>query len=157
MSLGLCLCRISFNPFKPVRVRVRVRVRVTLRLAVYRQLSRHDQEIFRMITCFHSPYVTSSLTRGWVCNLQLLLALASRVILRSDSRGTRNHILLSQIRDSPNWRTRSPYLYKYTPGTEWPTCIPSHCVSFSSPPTTRRATHNLHYKNQSVNVLLINM
>jgi hypothetical protein len=42
-----------------------------------------------------------SLTRGRVCLLQLLLALASAVILRSESRGTRCHILLSQIRDFP--------------------------------------------------------
>jgi hypothetical protein len=32
----------------------------------------------------------------------LLLDLASAVVLRSDSRGTHDHILLSQIRDSPN-------------------------------------------------------
>jgi hypothetical protein len=42
-----------------------------------------------------------SLTRGWVCRLQLLLALASPVILGSESRGTRDHILLSQIWDFP--------------------------------------------------------
>jgi hypothetical protein len=40
-----------------------------------------------------------SLTRGRVCRLQLLLALAMAVILGSKSRGTRDHILLSQIRD----------------------------------------------------------
>jgi hypothetical protein len=42
---------------------------------------------------------TLSLTRGRICHLQLLLTLASKVILRSESRGTRDHILLSQIRD----------------------------------------------------------
>jgi hypothetical protein len=42
-----------------------------------------------------------SLTRGRVCRLQLLLALASAVILRSESCGTRDHILLCQIRDFP--------------------------------------------------------
>jgi hypothetical protein len=42
-----------------------------------------------------------SLTRGRVCRLHLLLALASEVILGSESRGTRDHILLSQIRDFP--------------------------------------------------------
>jgi hypothetical protein len=42
-----------------------------------------------------------SLTRGRVCHLQLLLALAREVILRSESRGTRDHIFLSQIRDFP--------------------------------------------------------
>jgi hypothetical protein len=50
-------------------------------------------------TCGHSPYIISPLTGGWFCNLQLLLALASAVILRSEPRGTRDHILLSQIRD----------------------------------------------------------
>jgi hypothetical protein len=54
-----------------------------------------------------------SLTRGRVCRLQLLLVLASAVIFGSDSRGTRDRILLSQIRDFP---------------------------FFSSPPTTRRVT-----------------
>jgi hypothetical protein len=39
------------------------------------------------------------LTRGRVCRLQLLLALASAVIFGFESRGTRDHILLSQIRD----------------------------------------------------------
>jgi hypothetical protein len=40
--------------------------------------------------------------RGWVCRLQVLLALASAIILRPESRGNHDHILLSQIRDSPN-------------------------------------------------------
>jgi hypothetical protein len=40
--------------------------------------------------------------RGWICRLQLLLSLASAVLLRSESRGTHDHILLSQIRGSPN-------------------------------------------------------
>jgi hypothetical protein len=42
-----------------------------------------------------------SLTRGRVCCLQLLLVLASEVILGSKSHGTRDHILLSQIWDFP--------------------------------------------------------
>jgi hypothetical protein len=46
--------------------------------------------------------------RGWVYRLQLLLALASAVILRSESRGTHDHILLSQIRDSPNLEGQVP-------------------------------------------------
>jgi hypothetical protein len=79
---------------------------VTLRLAVYRQsvrlsnksLKTHDQQFFQMNTCCHSPYVTSSLTRGCVCRLQLLLALLRAVILR----------LLSQIRDSPNLEGQVP-------------------------------------------------
>jgi hypothetical protein len=46
--------------------------------------------------------------RGWVCRLQLLLVLASTVILRSESHGTHDHILLSQIRDSPNLEGQVP-------------------------------------------------
>jgi hypothetical protein len=42
-----------------------------------------------------------SLTRGGVCHLLLPLVLASAVILGSESCGPRNHILLSQIPDSP--------------------------------------------------------
>jgi hypothetical protein len=49
-----------------------------------------------------TPAVTVHITsylRGWVCHLKLLLVLASSFILGSGSRGTRDHILLSQIRD----------------------------------------------------------
>jgi hypothetical protein len=42
-----------------------------------------------------------SLTRGRICRLQLLLVLASADNVGSDSRGTHDHNLLSQIRDFP--------------------------------------------------------
>jgi hypothetical protein len=64
--------------------------------------------LFSTETCSHSPNVTSSLKRGWVCLLQWLLALASAFILRSQSRGTLNHISVSQIRDSPNLEGQGP-------------------------------------------------
>jgi hypothetical protein len=64
--------------------------------------------IFQLNICGYSPYVTSSLMRGWVCRLQLLLVFASAVILRSESRGTHYQILLSQIRDSPNLEGQVP-------------------------------------------------
>jgi hypothetical protein len=38
----------------------------------------------------------------------MLLGLASAVILRSECRGTHDHILLSQIRDSPNLEGQVP-------------------------------------------------
>jgi hypothetical protein len=59
-------------------------------------------------TCGYSPYIPTSLTRGRVCRLQLLLVLASAVILGSDCRGTHAHVLLSQIRDSPNLEGQVP-------------------------------------------------
>jgi hypothetical protein len=57
----------------------KVKVKVTLRLAVYRQSVRlgvkpretHDQRFFQLIPCSNSRYVTSSLTRRWVCLLWL--------------------------------------------------------------------------------------
>jgi hypothetical protein len=110
-----------------------VRVKVTLRLAAHRQSVRpgaeppdtHGQNFFfQLNTCSH-------MTRGLVCRLQLLPALASAPILRSESRRTHDHILLSQIRDSPNLEPRSPYLYP--PRTGWPSYIPRHWFTFPSP------------------------
>jgi hypothetical protein len=77
---------------------------------------------FQLNTCCHSPYVTSCLMRGWVFRLQLLLAFASAVVLRPESRGTHDHILLSQIRDLPAFIS------------------PRHWVRFSAPHATRRDT-----------------
>jgi hypothetical protein len=64
--------------------------------------------IFQLNTCSYSLYVASSLTRGWVYRLQLLLVLATAAILRSKSRRAHNYILLSQIRDSPNLESQVP-------------------------------------------------
>jgi hypothetical protein len=81
----------------------KVKVKVTLRLAVYCR-------------------------SGWVCRLQLLLVPASAVILKPESRGARDHILLSQIRDSPNLGGSGLRIYipqeqggpVVTPGTGFP-------------------------------------
>jgi hypothetical protein len=92
---------------------------------------------FQLNTCSHNPYVTSSLTRGWVCHLKLLLALTSAFIFRPKSRRTHDDILLSQIWDCPNVEARSPYLYPI--GTRWPSYTPRHWVPFLLPFTTCRA------------------
>jgi hypothetical protein len=42
--------------------------------------------IFQLNTCGYSPYVTSSLTKGWIYRLQLLLVFSSAVILKSEFR-----------------------------------------------------------------------
>jgi hypothetical protein len=76
-----------------------------------RQAPRDPQPaFFQLNTCFHSFYITSSLTRGWVCRLRLLLTLTSAVILRSECSGTHDHILLSLIRDSFNLEGQVPVL-----------------------------------------------
>jgi hypothetical protein len=74
----------------------------------WRQAPWYDQHFSQPNIWFYSLYVTSSLTRGWIFSLQLPLTLASTVILRFDSLGTRNHILLSQIRDSTNLEGQVP-------------------------------------------------
>jgi hypothetical protein len=102
---------------RPCILVFRVRVRAAFRLEVYRQSFRlcdnplrltTSNFIFQLNTCGYSPYVTSSLTRGWVWRLQLLLGLASTVILRFESRRIHDHILLSQIRNSPNLEGQVP-------------------------------------------------
>jgi hypothetical protein len=45
--------------------------------------------------------------------LQLLLVLASAVILGSESHGTHDHILLSQIPDSPNLEGQIPVFISF--------------------------------------------
>jgi hypothetical protein len=75
-----------------------------------------------------SWYGALSLTRGRVCLLYVLLALASAVFLGFGSLGTRGHILLSQIWDFPfrrllrlvgsRWRYSIPPPHGY-PMTDW--------------------------------------
>jgi hypothetical protein len=101
---------------------------------------------FQLNTCSHSPSVTSSLMRGWVCHLQLLLALAIVVILSSESHGTHDHSLLLRFQVPPTWRARS--LYLCPPRIGRPSYTSRHWGPFSSPPTTHRA-QELRVKSQS--------
>jgi hypothetical protein len=95
--------------------------------------------IFQLNTCGYSPYVTSSVTREWVCRLQLLLVLASVVVLRYESRGLMIFYCLT-FETPPTWTARPPYLYPH--GTGWPGYTPRHWDPFSSPPTTQRIRVN---------------
>jgi hypothetical protein len=82
------------------------KVKVTLRLSMSESWCRalsgaHDQifiTLWQLRSCFSGA---SSLTRGRVCLLYMLLALASVVFLGSESIGTCDHILLSQFWDFP--------------------------------------------------------
>jgi hypothetical protein len=96
----------------------------------YRQAPRGSQpEIFfsQLYPYGPSPNVTSSLTRIWVCSLELLLVLASAVILRYGSHGTHDHILVSDLR-LPKPGGPGPRIYisqeqggpVITPGTGFP-------------------------------------
>jgi hypothetical protein len=109
---------------------MQIKKKISLLLAVYHQsvlprsetLETHSQNFFFQLNTYHSPYVTSSLMRGWICSLQLLLAFVRAFILRSESRRPHGRILQSQIRDFPNVEPRSPYLYH--PRTGWPSYTP---------------------------------
>jgi hypothetical protein len=71
-----------------------------------------------------------------VCRSQLLLVLVSEVIISSDPRGTNDHILLSQIRDSHNLEDQVPVFI--SPMSRVARLYPQTLCYFSSPPTTRR-------------------
>jgi hypothetical protein len=95
-------------------------------------------KFFQLNTCSHSRYVTSSLMRGLVYRLQLMLVLASAVILGSESRGNQDHILVSQIRDSPNLEGQVPVFI--SPRNRVAQLYPQALGSLFVPPTTRRTT-----------------
>jgi hypothetical protein len=97
--------------------------------------------IFQLNTCGYSPCVTSTLTRGRVCRLQLLLVLASAVVLRPESLWPHDHILLSQIRDSPNLEGQEQGGPVIRPGTGFLFCrllrLAGLRCRYSTPPPHR--------------------
>jgi hypothetical protein len=121
------------------------RVRVILRLAVYRQsvlaisplIITTSNFILLLNTCGYSPYVTSSLTSGWVCRLQLLMALPAQSLSGPSPAGLMTTFYCLRLEPLPAWRARSPYLY--LPGTGWPGYTHRHWVPFPLPLTTHWA------------------
>jgi hypothetical protein len=139
--------------------KVKVKFKVVLRPTISRSVRRgvrhpsgaRDQffgllEIFlrQLRVCY---FVAPSLTRGRVCNLLLLLVLATTVPLGSESRGTQDHILLSQFLRLPQPGWPGPRIYvpqeqggpDIPPGTEFPFCRPLRLAElrwrYSIPPS----------------------
>jgi hypothetical protein len=113
-----------------VTVTVTLRLRFTAKqfVLVGRPL-KLTTSIFLLNSCSDIPYVTSSVRRGWVCYLQLLLTLVGAVSLRSESRGTHDHFYCLRFDTPSTWRARSPHLY--LAGTVCPSYTPRHWVPFS--------------------------
>jgi hypothetical protein len=103
-------CRYSNPPprgvlYIPTSAPSKDKVKVTLRLTVSKSVSLGVEPHLGFLTrylllfdCYGLVFVTApSLTRRRCCLLYMLLALAIVVLLGSESLGTRDHILLSQI------------------------------------------------------------
>jgi hypothetical protein len=135
-----------------VKIEIEVKLRPTVsrpvRLGVRHPSGTQDQfffllEIFltQLRVCY---FVAPSLTRGRVCNLLLLLVLASAVSLGSQCRwDSRPYFIVPILETPPIWRARSPYLYP--PGTGWPRYNPGHRVPFPAPVTTHRVAVEVFY------------
>jgi hypothetical protein len=100
---------------------------------------------YHLSTCGGSPNVTSSLTRGWVCCLKLLLVLDSAVILGPEFRGTHDHILMSQIRDSSNLKDQIPVFIFPRNRVAW--LYSQALTGFPSRPLLRLAGLQWRYSN----------
>jgi hypothetical protein len=98
-----------------VEVKLRLTVSQPVCLGVRHQSGTRDQFLFLLEISFRQLrvcfFVTPSLTRGRVCNLLLLLVLASAVPLGSESRGTEDHILLFQFLRLPQPGGPGPRIY----------------------------------------------
>jgi hypothetical protein len=65
--------------------------------------------------------------KGWVCNLQLRLVIASAVFLEFQCCWTHDHILFSKFWDSFNLKDQGPLLF--LPGAVSPSYTPGHWVN----------------------------
>jgi hypothetical protein len=116
----------------------------------------HDKQFllfFQLNSCGHGRYVTSTLKNGWVCSLQLQLALVSTGIIRSESLRTHDHILLSQIWDPLPGRTDPQIL---SPRNRVAQLYHKYWVPFWSLPSTCRATVEV-FEQPSTRTIIIHL
>jgi hypothetical protein len=87
----------AWEKHQALKVKLKVMLRPTVSRSVCFGVRHLDSYYCQLLVCW---CVVPSLTRGRVCGLQLLLNLASGVVLGSESSRTHDHISLSQIWDS---------------------------------------------------------
>jgi hypothetical protein len=110
-----------------VNVFLRSTVSRPVRFGVRHPSGKRDQFFFLLEIFFRQLricyFVAPTLTRGRVCNIMLLLVLASVV-----PRDSGPYFIVPVLESLPTWSVRSPFLYP--PGTGWPSYTPRHWVPF---------------------------
>jgi hypothetical protein len=108
----LVLVRFNVKDFLNGKVKVKVMLRPTVSrpvcLSIKHPSGAYDQIFITVRQLWVCLSGALSLTREWVCHLQLCWSSPAQSFLGLESRGTRDHILLSQIRDSPNLEDQVP-------------------------------------------------
>jgi hypothetical protein len=80
--------------------------------------------VFQVNICGYSLYVTSCLTRGCLCRLQLLLVSPAQSFSCPSPAALMTIFYCLRFETSRTWRARSPYLHP--PGTGWSGNTPRH-------------------------------
>jgi hypothetical protein len=86
--------------------------------------------LFQLNTCYHGPYVTSSLTKNGSVVHNFFWASPAQSFSGQNPAVLMTAFYSLKFETPPTWRTRSPYLYPPPPETEWPSYTPKNWCPF---------------------------